>query len=286
MSMNRVVQLVQTNTVALERFDHMPEVAHHDPERERATGHAVNFVEAGSFRVRTTGAWQDVASGWMFVTSPGLEFSCAHNDESPEDCCLSVSYSDEAVESARSSVTLAGSPVRPITNRHAFLQWALRECVAGDEARTEALAGALLWSLSTGTSRQPLFRSARLAWYARRVDRAKAMIEARYAEPLSLSTMARDCGMSVFHFARIFAELEGQPPHRFLREVRLAQAHRRLRDGAGVTDTCLAVGFGSLSHFGTAFRRRYGRRPSDVVRGVQGNRGQALYGAWLRHTGP
>ena len=28
--------------------------------------------------------------------------------------------------------------------------------------------------------------------------------------------MARDTGMSVFHFARIFGELEGRPPHRFL----------------------------------------------------------------------
>ena len=48
------------------------------------------------------------------------------------------------------------------------------------------------------------------------------MIEARYAEPLSLSTLARDSGMSLFHFARIFAELEGRPPHRFLTDVRLA----------------------------------------------------------------
>ena len=92
------------------------------------------------------------------------------------------------------------------------------------------------------------------------------MIEARYAEPLSLSTLARDAGMSVFHFARIFGELEGRPPHRFLTDVRLAHADARLRDGAGVTDTCFAVGFGSLSHFVTTFRRRYGIRPSDVRR--------------------
>ena len=31
------------------------------------------------------------------------------------------------------------------------------------------------------------------------------MIEAHYAEPLSLSMMARESGMSVFHFARISA---------------------------------------------------------------------------------
>ena len=53
-------------------------------------------------------------------------------------------------------------------------------------------------------------------------------------------------------------------------DVRLAHADRRLRDGAGVTDTCFAVGFGSLSHFVTTFRRRYAIRPSDIRRKGRG----------------
>jgi AraC-like DNA-binding protein len=264
--MNRVVPLIQTSAIALRQFDHEPGVVHRDPERESAARHGVNFVEAGSFRIRTTGDWREVGVASLFVTSPGLEFSCAHDDDHPSDCCFSVSYSDEAVESARSSVTLAGAAVRPLTNRHAFLRQALRTCAPGDEARAEALGGALLWSLSNETARQPLFRPERLTWYAARVERAKAMMEAHYAEPLSLSTLARDAGMSVFHFARIFAELEGRPPHRFLSDVRLSHANARLRDGAGVTETCFAVGFGSLSHFVTMFRRRYGVRPTELRR--------------------
>jgi AraC-like DNA-binding protein len=202
----------------------------------------------------------------VFVTTPGMEYSCAHDEEYPRDSCLSIAYSDDAVEEACSAATLAKTPVRPLTNRLAFLGQSLRTCVAGDEARTEALAGAVLWSLSAGAGRHPLFRPERLAWYAARVDRVKAMIVARYAEPLSLSMMASDSGMSVFHFARIFGELEGRPPHRFLSDIRLAHAHARLRDGAGVTETCFAVGFNSLSHFVTTFRRRYGTRPSDLGR--------------------
>lgn len=264
--MNRVVPLIQTGAIALRQFDHEPGVVHRDPERERAVRHVVAFVETGSFRIRTTGAWREVGVDSLFITAPGLEFSCAHDEDHPSDCCFSVAYSDEAVESARASITLEDAPVRPLTNRHAFLRQALRTCVPGDEARAEALAGALLWSLSNETARQPLFRPARLTWYAARVERAKALMEARYAEPLSLSTLARDAGMSVFHFARIFAELEGRPPHRFLSDVRLAHANARLRDGAAVTDTCFAVGFGSLSHFVTMFRRRYGVRPTDMRR--------------------
>jgi AraC family transcriptional regulator len=264
--MNRVVPLIQTGAIALRRFDHEPGVVHHDPERECAAGHGVNFVEAGSFRLRTDGGWREMGVDALFVTRPGLEFSCAHDEDHPADCCLSVSYSDEAMESARSSVTLDDAPVRPLTNRHAFLRRSLRDCAPGDEARAEALAGALLESLSNDTTRQPLFRPERLAWYAARVERAKAMMEVHYAEPLSLSTLARDAGMSVFHFARIFAELEGRPPHRVLSDIRLEKANARLRGGAGVTDTCFAVGFGSLSHFVTRFRRRYGTTPSALGR--------------------
>jgi AraC family transcriptional regulator len=264
--MNRVIPLVGTGSVVIRRFDHVPGVAHCDPERERAAGHAVAFVEAGSFRVRTSGAWREVTADWLFVTSPSFEFSCAHDEEHPRDRCLSVAYSDEAIESARSAVAVSPAPLRRLTNRHAFLRHGLQQCAPGDEARVEALAGALLGSLAAPPARAPLYRPDRLAWYARRVERAKDMIAACYAEPLSLSTLAHDAGMSLFHFARIFAELEGRPPHRVLTDVRLAHAAARLRDGAGVTDTCFAVGFGSLSHFVTTFRRRYGVRPSELRR--------------------
>lgn len=269
--MNRVAALVRTSAVTLERFDHPPGHAHSDPDREQAAGHAVSFVEAGSFRVRTTGAWRPVVTGELFVTRPGLEFSCAHDEEHPTDCCLSVSYGAEAIESLRGEgVEPAAALLQPLTNRRAFLHLALAACSAGDEARVEALAGALQWTLALPAAPSaPLFPGHRLRWYAERVDRATSMIDAHYAEPLSLGAMARETGMSVFHFARVFRELQGLPPHRYLTRVRLARAEARLRQGASVTDTCFAVGFGSLSHFVTSYRRRYGVTPS-VTRALTG----------------
>ncbi len=265
-AVNRVTPLVQTAAIRLERFDHAPGEAHRDPEREHAVGHAVNFVVAGSFRVRTVGAWRDASPATLFVTRPGLEFSCAHDVEHPDDACLTVSFAEPAVEDA--SLRGDAAPVRSLTNHQAFLRRTLASCAPGDEARAEALAGALWWSLTPGVSRHPLFPATRLAWYAVRVDRAKEMMAARYAEPLALSTLAREVGMSVFHFARVFAELEGCPPHRYLADLRLSRAHAQLRSGARVADACFCAGFGSLSHFVATFRRRYGRTPSDVRRGT------------------
>lgn len=271
-SMNRELELVRAPAVVLRRCDHPPGVAHRDPERERATSHGVHFVESGQFRVRTTGAWRDLTTATLLVTTPELELSFAHGEAHPTDTCLSVSFSDAAIESARAHGVLDATPVRQLTNRLAFLRRALAESPTTEAARVEALGGELLAALSAGAPRQPLFRADRLAWYAARVDRAKQLMAARYAEPLSLTLLARDAGVSVFHFARVFAELEGRAPHRYLTELRLTEAHARLRGGAAVTDTCFAVGFGSLSHFVTTFRRRFGVRPSALRRGATSGR--------------
>jgi len=267
--MNRVVPLLRTGGVSLERFDHPPGVAHRDAERECAAGHAVNFVETGGFRLRQRKEWARVGPDTIFITGPGLEFSCAHDHDHPDDCCLSISFSEEAIESARSAFafTPGQAGLRHMTNRRAYLRRALQQTETGDEARLEALAGAVLHSLSIAGAGRPLYRPAQLNWYAARVDAAREAVEQRYAEPLSLSVLAREAGMSLFHFARVFAELEGRTPHRLLLDVRLAQAAARLQDGAGVTETCFAVGFGSLSHFVTTFRQRFGVRPSEVRKG-------------------
>lgn len=261
--MNRVTALLRTPAVAVERFDHAPDVAHRDPEGERAATHAVSFVEAGSFRLQVAGAWHELTPSHLFVATPGLEFACAHDEEHPADRCLSIRFDEQAVESLRSAgAAPLATPVVALDNRRAFLRLGLGAEV--DAARVEALAGALYWSLAGPAAGRPLFRPGQLAWYAARVERARTMMQVHYAEPLSLSQLAREAGMSVYHFARVFSELQGQSPHQFLVEVRLNAAAERLRAGASVTQTCYAVGFGSLSHFVTSFRRRFGVRPSQL----------------------
>ena len=265
--MNRVTRLLRTPGVVLNRFDHGVGIAHRDPDEEVADGYGVNFVEAGSFRLAAGRARYTLVPESTFVTTPGLVFSCEHDEEHPEDRCLSIRYSDAAVDALRSAgATTTAPPVLPATYRRAYLRRRVQTCTAGDEARLEALAGAIFFALAPVEGQSAPFRNDRFSWYAARVDRAKELMAASYGDALSLTTIAREVGMSTFHFARIFRELEGEPPHRYLTGVRLGEAAARLRAGASVTDACFAVGFGSLSHFVTSFRRHYGTRPSDVQR--------------------
>ena len=72
--------------------------------------------------------------------------------------------------------------------------------------------------------------------------------------------------MSLYSFARVFTELAGETPHRYLVAVRLREAVRRLRAGQPVTEVAHAVGFGSLGHFISTFRRAFGTTPSRFAR--------------------
>ena len=61
---------------------------------------------------------------------------------------------------------------------------------------------------------------------------------------------------------------KGTTYSRFLLDQRLKRAHRMLSDPGQAERTISAIayaaGFGDLSHFNRAFRRRYGESPSDV----------------------
>ena len=270
--MNRVALLLGTPAVLLERFDHAPDVVHADPEWEQARSHAVSFVEGGSFRLRVAGGpWTEVTSKHLFVATPRIEFSCRHDADYPQDRCLSVRFTEEAVESLRGQGALGiDAGVRGLRNRYAYLMARLETLTdVTDAAQAEALAGDLYLALAehSGRPARRLFRAHQLSSYAVRVGRVRAMIDTHFAEPLPLSRMAVEAGMSLYHFARVFRELEGRPPHAYLRDRRLAEAEARLRAGASVTQTCFAVGFGSLSHFVTTFRRHRGLRPSEVASG-------------------
>jgi AraC-like DNA-binding protein len=73
-------------------------------------------------------------------------------------------------------------------------------------------------------------------------------------------------------YVRMLFDGEGATYTDFVLRNRLARAHRLLRDPRYVGHTIGALasecGFGDLSYFNRAFRRRYGATPSDVREAV------------------
>lgn len=82
-------------------------------------------------------------------------------------------------------------------------------------------------------------------------------------KPLSIRDIARETGMSPFHFIRRFESLFGMTPHQFRIRARLDRAKLLLATGTGsITDVCLELGMDSLGSFSEMFARRVGASPS------------------------
>ncbi len=106
---------------------------------------------------------------------------------------------------------------------------------------------------------------------AQRMIHARAFIDEHICEPeLGVAAIAEALGVSRRYVQMLFAA-EGSTPSAFVQERRLRLAAERLRrpDAPCITDVAMAVGFNDLTHFGRAFRRRYGVTPRDYRDGVR-----------------
>jgi AraC-like DNA-binding protein len=260
---NRIESLGLTPLVGLARFDHPDDHPHRDPHEEVAGQLSVSFVERGVFDVHVGREEWRLYPGTLFVTLPGMVYRTSHGEELPRDRCLTLSWAPQAVPPA----LVRGLPVMLRGgNRWAYLHWRAARAASTDDALgLESLAGEIANELAAwngaGRARKSYGRS-QLGWYAERVQFVRELLENAPAERHSLGTLAGAVGMSPFHFSRVFHELVGMPPHRYLLGVRLASAARLLRAGKSVTDASGASGFSNLSHFIRSFRRRFGVTPS------------------------
>jgi AraC family transcriptional regulator len=106
-----------------------------------------------------------------------------------------------------------------------------------------------------------------------RIEAVRSLLASRFAEKLSLAALAKAVHSSPFHLARLFKRSTGGPIHRYQTRLRLRAALERLAEGRGdLTQLALDLGFSSHGHFTEAFRREFGRTPSQA-RAEAGPRG-------------
>lgn len=89
-------------------------------------------------------------------------------------------------------------------------------------------------------------------------------VEQHLADPLTLGELAALAALSEYHFARMFRESFGMPPHQYVLARRLTRACELLRQGAlPLSEIALACGFSSASHFSNRFRATLGASPGE-----------------------
>jgi AraC-like DNA-binding protein len=104
----------------------------------------------------------------------------------------------------------------------------------------------------------------------RAVRRAVDAVRDEPERPFSVADLARIAGMSVRSLQEAFRRHVGMAPMAFLQDVRLERVHHTLRTADPVRTTVAEVayrwGFAHLGRFAWAYRRRYGRCPSETLR--------------------
>ncbi|MGA8022718.1 MAG: AraC family transcriptional regulator, partial [Candidatus Acidiferrales bacterium] len=98
------------------------------------------------------------------------------------------------------------------------------------------------------------------------VDRAKLVLASDLGRRWTLAEVAAEVRGSPVYLTQVFQQVEGVPLYRYQMRMRLARALDLLAQLDDLTAVSLDLGFSSHSHFSAAFRRVYGRSPSEFRR--------------------
>jgi AraC-like DNA-binding protein len=236
------------------------------PFEERHASVSISIVAAGSFRYRSSKGRELLTPGSLLLGNVGECFECGH-EHGEGDRCLAFHYAPDYFERLAADAGGRGAfhrhrlpPLRalsPLVARAlagvagaAAVPW--EEIAVQLASRTVELAG----GLSPVLYQAPPAAEARVARIVRGIERHP---EAR----LALGDLAREAGLSPFHFLRTFEKLTGLTPHQYVLRARLREAAFRLvaEPEKKVLDIALDCGFGDLSNFNRAFRAELGVSP-------------------------
>jgi len=86
-----------------------------------------------------------------------------------------------------------------------------------------------------------------------------------FADELTMEQIASFTGRSLATFKRDFKKISNLTPQKWLIKRRLEMAYIKLKEeGKKVQDVYIEVGFKNPSHFSTAFKKQYGKPPTDI----------------------
>jgi AraC family transcriptional regulator len=229
----------------------------------------VAIVAAGTFQYRAdfrnATARELMTPGSVLLATPGQCFECGH-DHGAGDRCLSFGYTADYFESL-AGVSRAGREFRvvrlpPMRELSPLVARACAGVAAGADVAWEELSVELgvravqLANVSSlDLSRTPPGAAARVTRIARRIERDPD-------SALTLRSLAREAGLSPYHFLRMFERLTGVTPHQYVLRTRLREAAMRLTTGPGkVLEIAFDCGFGDVSNFNRTFRAEFGVSP-------------------------
>ena len=93
----------------------------------------------------------------------------------------------------------------------------------------------------------------------------------RYAENISLDSIAEDAGLSGKYFSRIFKREMGIDFSKYLTDYRMKKAAQKLLEtDRSIAEICREVGIPDSAYFGSVFKKYYGMTPGQWRKNREG----------------
>jgi AraC family transcriptional regulator len=166
-----------------------------------------------------------------------------------------------------------GAEAPVLTGRYAAIDRFLREI--GNTLRAElrmrrtlsetylkSLAGVIAIHLAGNYARVRVTAQRCAGLVPHKLNRVQAFIAQHYSEAIHVQELAASIHLSPFHFARMFKQATGLPPHLYITMQRMQQAKELLKiSDLPLVDVAASVGFQSQGHFTGVFHKYAGVTP-------------------------
>ncbi len=243
------------------------------PFEEHFPAMSIALVLAGGFVCRTGRGTSLMSPGSLMLGNSGSPFECSH-EYGEGDRCLSFQFAPALFEQIAHDVGANRAifdsdripPLRELAPVIARASTAVKQAAQSAngsfanslEEIALALAGRVISMVSDRLARlgnNETRDGARIARVLREMATASAQL-------ISIHDLAREAGLSRYHFLRTFKRTTGVTPHQWLLRTRLRNAAERLLTGQEpITEIALDVGFDDLSNFIRSFRAEFGVSP-------------------------
>jgi AraC-like DNA-binding protein len=211
--------------------------------------------------------------GTLGVKVPGEVYADARPGRSRFQVLV---FDDDLVDEARAALDrppaaprpaafdgLRDPRVRPLMALHRAVLDEASTGAALEQALSDALGTlvTLTGAASTEPERPAAFRSA--------VARARALLDERITEPVTLDELAAHARLDKFRLCRAFREQVGLPPHAYVTHRRVSVAQELLAHGVSQAEVAVRVGLYDQSQLHRHFKRILGVTPGAWARATR-----------------
>lgn len=105
--------------------------------------------------------------------------------------------------------------------------------------------------------------------HIKKLEVARTFIQENFRTEISVDKLAKDAGLSVAYFRRLFREAYGCAPMQYIMNLRINNARDLLLSGeVNVTEAAHLSGFDDIYYFSTQFKRKTGTTPTQMIRKI------------------